>query len=131
MTRKPPKGKSLVELNPDLAKQWHPTKNSDLTPNCFAEFSHQKVWWKCDKGEDHEWLCRISVRSKGKNCPICANQKIVLSNCLKTVNPDLAKEWHTTKNGSLTPYDVGNGSTTKVWWKCDKGEDHSKLLSAQ
>jgi len=32
MARKPPKGKSLAELNPKLAKQWHTSKNGDLTP---------------------------------------------------------------------------------------------------
>jgi hypothetical protein len=26
MARKPPKGKSLAELNPKLAKQWHTSK---------------------------------------------------------------------------------------------------------
>jgi hypothetical protein len=31
MSRKPPKGKSLAEVNPQLAKEWHPTKNGDLT----------------------------------------------------------------------------------------------------
>jgi hypothetical protein len=31
MARKPPKGKSLAEVNPQLAKEWHPTKNGDLT----------------------------------------------------------------------------------------------------
>ena len=30
MARKPPKGKSLAELNHVLAKQWHKTKNGDL-----------------------------------------------------------------------------------------------------
>ena len=32
MARKPPKGKSLAEVNPELAKQWHPIKNGDKTP---------------------------------------------------------------------------------------------------
>jgi hypothetical protein len=31
MARKPPKGKSLAEVNHELAEQWHPTKNGDLT----------------------------------------------------------------------------------------------------
>ena len=31
MSRKPAKGKSLAEVNPQLAKEWHPTKNGDLT----------------------------------------------------------------------------------------------------
>jgi len=30
MARKPPKGKSLAELNPELAKQWYQTKNKGL-----------------------------------------------------------------------------------------------------
>lgn len=32
MSRKPPKGKSLAEVNPDLAKEWHTLKNGELTP---------------------------------------------------------------------------------------------------
>jgi hypothetical protein len=32
MTRKPPKGKSLAELNPELDREWHPAKKGDLTP---------------------------------------------------------------------------------------------------
>ena len=32
MARKPLKGKSLAEVNTELTKQWHPTKNGDLTP---------------------------------------------------------------------------------------------------
>ena len=27
-------------------------------------------------------------------------------NCLGIINPDLAKEWHQTKNNDLTPFDV-------------------------
>ena len=84
MARKPPKGKSLAEVNPELAKQWHPTKNGDLTPNDVKAGSSKKVWWKCDKGDDHEWETAIGNRSIGKGCSICAGQKTVLSNCLAT-----------------------------------------------
>lgn len=37
--------------------------------------------------------------------------------------PALAKEWHPTKNGSLTPRDVTPGSGKKVWWICGKGHE--------
>ena len=124
MARKPPKGKSLAEVNPELAKQWHPTKNGDLTPFDFTNNSGAKVWWKCEKGNDHEWEATIGDRSTGTGCPICSGRKIVLSNCLATLKPDLAKEWHPTKNNDLTPKDVGLGSGEKVWWKCDKADDH-------
>ena len=36
-------------------------------------------------------------------------------------NPELAKEWHPTKNGSLEPTDLTLGSNKKVWWVCAKG----------
>ena len=123
--RKPPLEKSLAKLNPELAKQWHPTKNPSITPFDVSEFSHKKVWWKCDKGDDHEWEASISNRNNlGHGCSICAGKKVVLSNCLATLNPELSKEWHPIKNGSLKSNDVLEWSGKKVWWKCDKGDDH-------
>ena len=114
----------LATLNPELAKQWHPTKNGKLTPYDVGAGSGKVVWWKCPEGEDHEWKNTVHSRSSGLGCPICSNQKVVLSNCLATLNPELAKQWHPTKNGKLTPYDVGAGSGKVVWWKCPEGEDH-------
>ena len=35
---------------------------------------------------------------------------------LAAVRPDLLSEWHPTKNGDLTPYDVRPCSDKKVWW---------------
>ena len=57
-------------------------------------------------------------------CPYCSNKKVAISNCLTTTHPELAKQWHPTKNGKLTPQDVYAGSFKKIWWKCDKGDDH-------
>jgi hypothetical protein len=121
MARKPPKGKSLAEVNPQLAKQWHSTKNAVLTPINVSLSSAKKVWWKCDQGDDHEWIASIANRNKGTGCSVCDGKKVVNSNCLATLNPVLAKEWHPTKNGDLTPYDVLPGTGKKVWWKCNKG----------
>ena len=39
-----------LSLYPDLVKEWHPTKNGDLTPNDFTHGSGKKVWWLCPKG---------------------------------------------------------------------------------
>ena len=116
--------KSLAETNPELAKQWHPTLNDDLTPNDFTPGSGKKVWWKCNEGDDHEWETSPKHRKNGTNCPICSNKKIVPSNCLATTHPALAAEWHPTKNEKYTPFNLGAGSNKKVWWKCEKGYDH-------
>lgn len=114
----------LAIINPDLAKEWHPFKNRDLSPYDVTPGSNKKVWWKCHKGDDHEWEAMVNGRNSGESCPVCINQKIVLSNCLATLNPELATEWHPSKNGNLTPFDVAPGSNKKVWWKCHKGDKH-------
>jgi hypothetical protein len=124
MARKPPKGKSLAEVNPELAKQWHPTKNGDLTPSDFFTKSGIKVWWKCDKGNDHVWLTSPNERNRGRGCPICSGSKIVNSNCLSTTHPKLAEQWHPIKNIDLNPTEISIGSHKKIWWKCNKGVDH-------
>ena len=36
------------------------------------------------------------------------------------LNPKVAKEWHPTKNGSLTPDLFPLGSNEEVWWLCSK-----------
>ena len=115
---------SLAEANPELAKQWHPTKNGELTPRDVISGSKKKVWWKCDKADDHEWEASLEARLRGDGCPICRGLKVVLSNCLATVQPKLVKEWHPTKNGELTPFEFVEYSNKKVWWKCDKADDH-------
>jgi len=120
----------LATLNPDLAKEWHPTKNEDLSPYEVVQMTHKKVWWKCNQGNDHEWISSIASRSGGKGCPVCSGHKIVKSNCMATTHPELAKQWHSVRNGNLTPFDVGGGTNKKIWWKCDKGDDHEWITSA-
>ena len=115
---------NLKFKNPELLKEWHPTKNGDLTPEMVIAGSHKKVWWKCPKGIDHEWKAAPFNRIKGIGCPYCASQKVSVTNNLKSLNPNLAKIWHPTKNGKLTPEMVIAGSHKRVWWKCPKGDDH-------
>ena len=112
--------RSLRTLNPELAKELHPTKNGDLTPNTVNATSRMKVWWlgKCG----HEWEAAIDNRHRnGTDCPYCSGKKVLAGfNDVQTVNPTLALEWHPTKNGDLKPTDVSAGSKKKVWWKCSK-----------
>jgi uncharacterized protein YndB with AHSA1/START domain len=115
---------NLSDNNPELAKQWHPTKNGELTPRDVSIGSNKKVWWKCSKGDDHEWEAMVIKRSRGNGCPFCSNHKVAKSNSLAVKNPKLAKEWHPSKNGDLTPFDVTPGSGKKVWWKCLKNDHH-------
>ena len=115
---------ALSVTHPQLVDEWHPTKNGERLPEQFSKGSHQKVWWKCAKGEDHEWIASIGHRANGRGCPICNGRKVVTSNSLETLYPSLAKQWHLEKNGSLKPTNVSAQSNKKVWWRCNVAADH-------
>ena len=121
------KSNSLTSTHPDIAEQWHPTKNGDLTPDLVITGSNQNAWWKCNVADDHVWNTRVADRIGGHNCPMCTGNIVVKSNSLATLNPDLSKQWHPKKNGNLTPEDVVLHSGKKVWWKCNRGDDHEWL----
>ena len=121
MTRLSKSG-SLSVKHPEIAAQWHPTKNGFETPNEFSPTSGAKVWWRCSKG--HEWQATIDSRSRGRGCPYCSGHyPIKGQNDLQTINPSLANEWNYEKNNGLTPVDVLPNSGKKVWWKCNKGHE--------
>jgi len=120
---------SLQTLFPDIAKQWHPTMNGTFKPYEIVAGTNRRYWWKCNKREDHEWISSGLNRTKGKGCPICEGLKVVKSNCLTTTHPDLAKQWHPTKNENITPNNVVAGSHKKVWWLCTNNPLHDWTAS--
>ncbi len=112
----------LATTHPELAKEWHPTKNLPLTPKEISSGSPKKIWWTCEY--DHEWLTTPNSRSSGRGCPFCSNNKVLAGfNDMATTHPELAKEWHPTKNLPLTPKDVIAGTPLRLWWKCDSGHE--------
>jgi uncharacterized Zn-finger protein len=113
------KDTSLEAINPTVAKEWHPHKNSGLTLSEVTQYSARKVWWLCKKG--HEWEARVASRNRGIGCPYCSGRLATKDTCLGAVNPTLAKEWHPSKNGNLTPRHVKKYSSNNVWWLCNKG----------
>jgi hypothetical protein len=121
------KGESLANQFPELAKQWHQEKNVK-TPHEYRPFSNKKAWWVGECG--HEWEASIDKRSKyGRGCPYCAGRSVDLSNCLFTIRPDIAQQWHTNKNSDLTPYDVTFRTGRSVWWKCENGHEWKSKIS--
>lgn len=113
---------SLAQNNPELAKEWHPSKNGQLSPNEVMTGSKDKVWWQCKNG--HEWQATVYSRNAGNGCPFCANRTVLVGfNDIATTNPQLVKEWNFDRNSNLTPKDVTVGSSRKIWWKCSKGHE--------
>ena len=122
---------SLAFCCPDIAAEWHPSKNGKLTPDRISKASRRNVWWlgKCG----HEWQAVVSERTtperllkngktkKAYGCPYCSGKRILVGfNDLQSRYPEIAAEWHPAKNGVLRPTDITPGSSKKVWWlgKC-------------
>lgn len=123
MSQKPKRENSLLYKHPELAKEWHPKKNGDLTPENISIWSIKKVWWICSKG--HEWEAYINNRTKRNDgCPYCSGRYATEENCLLTLYPELASEWHPTKNGDLSPRNIMPNSNKKVWWICSQNHKH-------
>ncbi|OGF52008.1 MAG: hypothetical protein A2497_04175 [Candidatus Firestonebacteria bacterium RifOxyC12_full_39_7] len=119
----------LAVQRPDAAKNWNKEKNGKLTPNDVTGGSGKKVLWICKNG--HEWDAAISSRNQGFGCPCCSHHRVCKDSCLATNYPDTAKDWHPSRNGTLTPYDVMPHSSKKVWWKCEMGHNEYRPIGVR
>jgi len=107
--------------HPELAKQWHNSRNSSFSPERLTANSNYRAWWQCTKHDEHIWQRSISRRVKsGSSCPHCHLE----ANCLGSLFPDIARQWHPTLNGELTPSNITAGSERKVWWQCPLSSEH-------
>lgn len=118
---------SLAVKRPDLAAQWHPTKNGSRRLESVSYGAHWKAWWLCEKG--HEWRAVVKSRSAGRGCPICAGQKVLAGyNDLATMYPDIAGQWNYEKNGKKTPEMYTGRSNQMVWWKGSCGHEWQGII---
>src|SRR6266700_3029852 len=93
-------------------------KNAALTASDVVPGSNRNVWWQCQVDPTHEWQAVVYERVKGRGCPVCSGYRVTPTNSLQALYPQLAQEWHPTKNGTLTPDQFKPGSNQNVWWQC-------------
>lgn len=112
----------LATTHPEIASQWHPELNADLTPAMVTAGMDKKVWWKANCG--HEWDSFIHSRTRQKQgCPYCSGSRVLVGyNDLATLKPELAAEWHPELNGTL-PSMYTRGSNYRAWWQCKNGHE--------
>ncbi|GMI38022.1 hypothetical protein TrRE_jg8808 [Triparma retinervis] len=84
------------------------------------------IWWKCNKGPDHEWQSTISKRLDGEGCRCCLGIKLSVTNSIAVLRPDVAELWSKTRNIDKAKPDkmMLTAKYAKVWFECPKGEDH-------
>lgn len=112
-------GRSLLDVNPLLAKQWHSEKNLPLSPAVVFPNSNKTVWWICTKNPVHVWQATIQSRNSGKGCGLCRGLVVQQGvNDLMTLFPEIAGEWDLDKNDPISPTEISPTSSKKFWWKC-------------
>ena len=118
----------LLSLFPKIAKEWDYGKNRVL-PSSILPGSNRKFYWVCKLG--HGWLASPNNRTRGTNCPICSGNKLLVGfNDLQTTHPEIAKQWHPTKNNGLLPSQVSKGYGKKIWFECDScGNAYESYIS--
>ena len=122
----------LASQKPMLIKEWHPTKNENLTPADVCCYSHRRVWWVCEEG--HEWEASIESRACGGKCPYChpgSGRFLPGFSDLSSQKPLIASQWHPTKNGDLTPDQIPCYSPMTAWWRCEKGHEWEARISSR
>ena len=88
----------------------------------------KKAWWRCPRDLSHVWQAIIDSRNRGRGCSKCSHltrQRLPPpGRSLAERLPELARQWHATKNDALTPADLSVGSNRKVWWQCPMNRAH-------
>jgi very-short-patch-repair endonuclease len=113
---------------PHLVKEWHPSKNGELTPDDFTHGTHKKVWWLCSNGHSYEQLIKNKTILK-YGCPECSGRRPSETNNLSTQYPKIVKEWHPTLNKEFKATKVTYGSEKKAWWLCPKGHSYKATIN--
>lgn len=110
----------LQTLHPAIAAEWDSKRNESLNPKSVSPTSSQKVWWICPIG--HSYRVAIDARAKGTKCQVCANRIILAGfNDLSTKFPEIAREFASDLNAGVLPTEIGSGSGSKFWWRCELG----------
>lgn len=110
------KDNAMLKHSPQLFDEWDFEKNKAIDIYSVTKSSAKKVWWICPDCNS-EYDMPVEKRTTRKqNCPYCSGVRVNHTNSLASLNPNLASQWHPTKNGKLTPHDKTRSSHLKVWW---------------
>ena len=114
-----------------LLAQWDAVGNLPMTTQTVSSGSRKYARWVCEKG--HVWEAAIQNRTaRETGCPYCAGRQALAGfNDLATLYPNLAAQWDTEKNGSITPDQVTPGNCQKVWWRCEEGHSWQALVKSR
>lgn len=119
------KGNAMLERRKELFYEWDFEKNDELGLDVYEITfgSGRLAWWRCPKCDSPYDMSIVNRTTRNQKCPYCAGQRVNHTNSLATLMPELAKEWHPTKNGDFTPDKITLGSDVVAWWIGECGHE--------
>lgn len=129
--RKPAPGRSLADLRPDVAGEWHPSRNGQVTSADISVGSGFKAWWRCGACR-HVWPATVASRTNrhtgGAGCPQCgrkriskARRRVAYTASLAALKPELAAELVPKLNNGITADCIASSSANKYRFRCACG----------
>ncbi|WP_324955317.1 zinc-ribbon domain-containing protein [Archangium sp.] len=113
---------SVALCAPEFVEEWD--ESNPKKPIEVPAGSRQLVSWKF-RGCRHVETLPVRERVRGgQGCPVCAGKRVRHDNCLSSIHPAIAMEWHPTQNRPLTASDVTRSSGKRVWWRCSVNPKH-------
>lgn len=111
----------LADTLPEIASQWHPSRNGKLTPQNVVWDSKRTVWWRADCC-GNQW--QESVRDRDKYARTRCGPCCTILGSLAWHDPGLAAEW--SPANPLSPWQVRpHGATNFVpEWICATNPAH-------
>ena len=114
----------MRETHPDLAKDFHPDRNGNLSPDSLVAGTGKRLWWRCQHCSN-EWKDTGNNRVRGRDCSYCSNGRLHSDgrNSLAALKPEIARELHPEKNEEINPWKISLGSNKYANWVCYECEN--------
>ena len=126
---------SLEAKYPEIAKEWHPTKNGILTPDKVDYSSHTPAWWICS-GCGYEYPKDVHRRTdkngfRAGKCARCTGKiREKGFNDLETLYPGIINHWVFNKNTGTDFYLLSPSGKDCAYWDFGKGPIQMQTKSA-
>ena len=126
----------LTESHPEVARDFHPTRNGPLKASDLGSYERLQVWWRCPK--EHE--ANVSVYTRVRvGCKECNRERRLSEHTaskhyakkrgsIRDTAPDLMARWDHEANSAerLFPENFTPSSHIGVSWRCDKGHEYKR-----
>jgi hypothetical protein len=123
--------KSLLALRPDIAVHWHYELNGELRPEQVTCYSHKRVWWRCRRNSEHSFKLPVANRiTMSGDCDRCRGKYVTDENRLTLCFPEVAAEFHPTKNRMLYPESAANSRWFRNYFAPGEEPKRNRKLTA-